>query len=69
MTALREDASNWSRADMLRDAAEVRADYADMVADQMRAAAWEASEDYIDDRPTRAEIEAEEAADEWWRDR
>ena len=64
----REDA-NWSRADMLRDAAEVRADYADMVADQMHAAAMEASEDYIDDRPTRAEIEAEEAADEWWRDR
>ena len=64
----REDA-NWSRANYARDAAEVRADYADMVADQMRAAAMEASEDYIDDRPTRAEIEAEEAADEWWRDR
>ena len=59
----------WSRADYARDAAEVRADYADMVADQMRAAADEAAEDYIDDRPTRAEIEREEAADEWWRER
>ena len=35
----------WTRAEMLRDAAEVEADYREYVADQYRQAAWEASED------------------------
>lgn len=34
----------WTRAEMLRDATEVVADYREYVADQYRQAAWEASE-------------------------
>jgi hypothetical protein len=51
-----------TRAELARDAETVRAEYAEMVADQMWAAAWEAAEDEV--RMTRAE--ADEDADRPW---
>lgn len=58
--------STWTRAEMLRDAAEVEQEARDMAADQMRAAEWEAAQEWEDDTPTKAELEREEFENWRW---
>lgn len=61
-------AHEWTAADYAADATAVRADYADMVADQLNAAAWDAADET--DQPTARDIAAdEEWAERYWRAR